>query len=358
MKKRFGILTYHNANNYGAVLQAYALQRFLKDRFGEECVEVIDYQCEGVKRQRRFGYYMKGQNPLSGIIHFMGARKRINNIEHFCRNNISLSDKVESKSDLRNVSDNYDYLVSGSDQVWNRKWTGGEDTYLQDFYDDSKKKASYAASFGIPELLDEWKEDYQKLMADFSFRSVREEAGRNIIKNNFGLDSDVHVDPSVLLTGNQWDRVALRRTSINRPFVLAYMVPHQESVLRKAEEIAKTNDLKMVVVCRSLKKGSGVYKGTTSVEEVIALFREAEYVVTNSFHGTAFSVIYQKKFFVELNNKIGFNERSAQLLRRCGILDIDHPDSIVDCTKAQWDSVQKILNCERKRTEEYFEQMN
>ena len=91
MNKRFGILTYHNANNYGAVLQAYALQRFLKDRFGEDCVDVIDYQCLGVKRQRLFSYYIKGNNPIGWIVHFAGARKRIKNIESFCYNNILIA---------------------------------------------------------------------------------------------------------------------------------------------------------------------------------------------------------------------------------------------------------------------------
>ena len=357
MSKKFGIMTYHNANNYGAVLQAYALQTFLNCLFGEDSTEVINYQCEGVRKQRQLSYYLSNSNPFSGIAHYLFARNRIKKIMRFCQDNISLSKQINTKEELCELSNNYKYIISGSDQVWNRKWTGGEDTYLQDFHDVSEKKCSYAASFGLANLPDEWIDDYKRLLNDFSYISVREEAGKRIIYDTFELDSEVHVDPSVLLTPKQWNEVAEKTNLINEKFVLVYMVPYQDSVMSKAKEIANQNDLKLVLVCKSIKRKSGIYKGTASVEEIIALFRDAEYVVTNSFHGTAFSVIYQKRFYVELNNKIGFNVRSAQLLKKCGIMVDETPLDIVECLNVDWNKVTDILETERRKAEEYFRRM-
>jgi hypothetical protein len=356
MTKKFGILTYHNANNFGAALQAYALQRFLNTNFGDGQAEVIDYQCQGVKRQRTFGYVAKGQGILRGLIHYGVAMSRIRNIESFCRKYIPMSDKIADRRALTAAADNYRYIVSGSDQVWNRKWTGGEDTFLQDFHDHSDSKVSYAASFGVKELPEEWKDSYRKLLSDFAHISVREEAGRSIVTDQLGLSADVHLDPTLLLPREDWDKVAAD-IKVRRPYVLLYMVPFQESAYKKAKKLADDKGLELYVVCKSLRHFSRNYKGASRVEEIIALFKNAEYVVTNSFHGTAFSVIYQRKFVVELDNKWGYNIRSAQLLTTCKAADLsDRPES-VECFEVDWERVDNILKTERERVRKYFADM-
>ncbi len=353
MSKLFGILTYHNANNYGAALQAYALQRFLKDNFGEDQAEVIDYQCEGVKKQRSYRYVAGRQNPIKGMLHYYLAISRIKKIEDFCRKHMSLSPNVGSRGALKGIADNYSFLVSGSDQVWNRKWTGGEDTYLQDFHDMHNKKVSYAASFGVSEIPEDWREDYKKLLSDFARMSVREEAGRELVSQQFGLKADVHMDPTLLIPKEAWCRIAASVTP-RKPYVLVYMVPYQEAVYQKARKLADDKGLDLYVVSKSLKHYNKYYKGNSAVEEILALFRDADYVVTNSFHGTAFSIIFEKKFLVVLDNKYGYNIRSAQLITTCKAADLSNKPDQVECFDVKWQDVEDILAVERERIRGYF----
>ena len=124
MSRRIGTLTFHNANNYGATLQAYALQKFLEKLYPNDTVEVIDYKCKGVRNQKSLKHYIKSQGLVSGVIHFLLALLRIRQIDRFCNEYIKKSSRVNSRDDLRQIAKEYDFIISGSDQVWNRKLTG------------------------------------------------------------------------------------------------------------------------------------------------------------------------------------------------------------------------------------------
>lgn len=351
--KKFGILTFHNANNYGAVLQAYALQEFLNNEIGKNCAEDIDYKCLAIRNQSSLLQWIKKQGVVSGVAHYPLIRLRISRISKFCKKHMGLSKKITNFEELKEVvHSNYRYIISGSDQIWNRNLTE-EDTYLQNFHDENLKKISYAASFGIEELPDSWKQDYKKFLSNFRSISVREESAKEILENEFSIKAEVHVDPTLLLSANQWNKVACRQSN-KRPFVLVYMVPYQQSVVNRAQEIAEKNNLKLIYVCRSLRKGNGIYKGSASVKEVIGLFRDADYVVTNSFHGTAFSIIYHKNFSVELNNSLRYNVRSAQLLKICGLEVNKKLNAPMDFFGVNWKMVDKALEFERDRTRDYF----
>lgn len=351
--KKFGIITFHNANNYGAALQAYALQKYLKSLYGDDQVEVVDYKCAGVKKQNARKSYISDEGAVKGIIHYLSAHSRINKINRFCHENMSLSEPIADRNDLAGIADRYEFIVSGSDQIWNKQWTGGENTYLQDFHDNGRKKVSYAASFGVPQLPNEWRSDYQKLLNSFSRISVREEKGKDIIDGLVEKQCEVHLDPTLLLKKSEWDKIR-KKENTKKKFVLVYMVPYQKSVYDKAKKIAVENGLELKIVCKSLKHLFTGYKGNAAVDEVISMFHDAEYVVTNSFHGTAFSVIYQKKFIVVLNNKWGYNIRSAQLIKKCGISDLTNDPDVVECFHVEWNKVNTAIDLERERTKNFF----
>ncbi len=355
MKKKAGILTFHNANNYGAALQAYALQTTLKAIAPDSDIEIINYTCNGVQGQRSLKRVIKKQGFVSAVLHFPFTKKRIGKIDAFCRKYMKLSRRVQSREELKAIAEDYDIIISGSDQVWNRNWNGSDDVYLQDFHNHSEKKASYAASFGIKELPQEWKEDYRKLLSSFSYVSVREESGRSIMKDDFDIDAGVHIDPTLLLTAEQWNRVASDST-VKKPYVLVYMVPFQKNVLEYARSLASEKGLDFVVVCKSLKKTGGIFKGGAGVEEIISLFRDAQCVVTNSFHGTAFSVIYNKELAIELKNPRGYNLRSRNLLHECGLLDNDAAgeDGIIEISCSGAVGKEKCLAEKRKAAFEYL----
>ena len=170
------------------------------------------------------------------------------------------------------------------------------------------------------------------------------------------LESDVHLDPTLLLNERDWDEIATRKKS-HKSFVLVYMVPYQESVYEKAKRIAADNNLDIYIVCKSIKPNKGKYKGTSNVEDIVSLFRDADYVVTNSFHGTAFSIIFQKKFLVVLNNKWGYNIRSAQLIESCKIADLSGHPELIECFDVNWEKVALVLENERRRVKAYFSEI-
>lgn len=356
MKRKAGILTFHNANNYGAALQAYALQTTLKSIAPDSDIEIIDYTCNGVQGQRSLKRVIKKQGFVSAVLHFPFTKKRIKKIDGFCRRYMKLSRKVHSREELKTLAGEYDIIISGSDQIWNRSWNGNDDVYLQDFHDHNKKKASYAASFGIKELPQDWKDDYKKYLSSFSYVSVREESGRKIMKNDFDIDAGVHIDPTLLLTAEQWNKVASKNT-MTKPYVLVYMVPYQKSVIEYARKIAAERGLDFVVVCKSLKKTGGIFKGGAGVEEIVSLFRDAQCVVTNSFHGTAFSVIYNKELAVELKNPRGYNLRSKNLLCECGLLDdcVGEEEGIIELPRPDAAQTEKLLAEKRKASYKYLE---
>lgn len=355
MKKKAGILTFHNANNYGAALQAYALQTAINGLSPETETEIIDYTCNGIQGQRSLKRVIKKQGFVSAVLHWPFTKKRIKKIDEFCRKHMRLSRRVQSREELKALAEEYDVIISGSDQIWNRKWNGNDDVYLQDFHDHSEKKASYAASFGIKELPQEWKEPYRKYLSAFSAVSVREDSGKMIMKDDFDIDAQVNIDPTLLLTSSQWNSIAAP-TIIDKPYVLVYMVPFQKSVLEYARKIAVQRGLEMVIVCKSLKKTGGIFMGGSAVEEIIALFRDAQCVVTNSFHGTAFSVIYNKELSIELKNPRGYNLRSKNLLRECGLLDgsEDEGEGILKISCPDAAKTEKRLAEKRKASFEYL----
>lgn len=354
---KIGILTFHSANNYGAALQAYALQTAISQTVTGSEVEIIDYRCKGVEKQRSLKKLIKSSGFVSAVLHYPFTKNRIRRIDRFCHENMKLSNYIGTVEELKTAAEKYDRIVSGSDQVWNRNWTGNEDTYLQNFHEHNEKKVSYAVSFGISELPQEWKADYENYLKQFSWLSVREESGKKLLQNEFGLNARVNIDPTLLLTSEQWNKVAVK-TNVKKPYVLVYMVPYQKSVAAYARELAEKNGLEVVTVCKSMKKNSGIYKGTAAVEEIIGLFRNAEYVVTNSFHGTAFSVIYHKKFSIEFKNPRGYNLRSKNLLLECGILKDDLPQNsgIIDLFDTDWKDAEEKIEAQRNVSREYFKE--
>ena len=350
---KVGIMTYHNANNYGAALQAYALQTTVSRLFPDCKVEVIDYQAKAIRDQRSFKALRRSQGIVKAMIHYPFLKHRIKNIDRFVAEKMQLSQKVDSRKKLSEIASDYKAIISGSDQVWNRKLTGGEDTYLQDFHQGKARKISYAASLGVSEIPGEWKEDYKKYLMQFDAVSVREDAARVLLKKEFDIDAAVHIDPTLLLDAADWQKIAAKNKQKHK-YVLVYMVPFQKAVLEYGKAMAKKHDAKLVVVCRSLKSGGGTYKGMSPVDEILSLFQNAQYVVTNSFHGTAFSVINRRKFVLFLNNPVGYNIRAKQLLLSCGILKDEESGDRVDCLQCDWDQVTENLDIKKKEAKEYL----
>lgn len=321
---KIGILTFHCAHNYGAVLQCFALQEYLKS-IGHD-VEIIDYRPTYLLKpysRFRIGRILS-RNPLRLVkntiresLMFFSRYKRYKNFNSFIRNRLNLSLSVKNK----NIPDKYEAYIIGSDQIWNSRITKGfDDIYFASFpFEKGQRKyVSYAASMEVLELSREQKLYLEKSLVNFDQISVRENNLRDFLQPFTSKEVWQVIDPTLLVCSSSWYDMAIS-PKIKTKYVLVYQVRVNQRTIETAHEIAKQiGGIVIEAVAwlnwRCLKNK---YQ-TTSPEEFLGLIKHADCVVTTSFHGTAFSVIFNRPFYTLLLDD-GKNSRSLSLLNSLGL---------------------------------------
>lgn len=350
---KIGILTFHCTNNYGAVLQAYALKQFIQALCPGREVRVIDYRCEGTISKADFESLRKKNGLVKAAFSYPQAHVKNERFETFRREMLNLTKPYFEKTSLKVDMDGFDAVISGSDQVWNRRWSDGDDVYFQDYHDQNNKKWSYAASFGFATLEGrEQIELYRQYLQQFSHISVREDTGLQIVRDQLGLPVEQHVDPTLLLTQDMWNDIADESRCGGR-YILLYMVPKQDDLIAYAIRLGKKTGLPVVMLSQSIRLLGVRHAGNSSPQEFVGYFKNAEHIVTNSFHGTAFSVIYHKNLHLNLQTPRGFNVRSKSLLGVCG-LPCQGQGNMVHLEDVDWDAADRCLDAERNRAEAYL----
>lgn len=312
-----GIITFHRAINYGAVLQTYALQKYLNDN-GHDA-EVIDYRCDHMESfYKILSVRDKSiKQIIRGLINFGYAYKKKKAFYKFLDQNVNMSSKNYEKSNIDEANSKYDKFITGSDQVFNYACSKFDKNYFLDFVQDSDKKLSYAASFGMKQVPNEYVEEYRKLLLTFHELSIREIDGQKIVRNLIGRETELSVDPVFLLKTEDWAELA-KKPKLEH-YILIYKLNTSNLIFDFARKLAKLTGAKIVAlnfdIVDQVKTPDikGVY--SASIEEFLGYFKYADYVVTNSFHGTAFSVIFHKNFYVEaLQKDFKPNDRVESLL--------------------------------------------
>lgn len=311
MKQKVGVITFHEANNYGAVLQAVALQITL-NKIGADAY-LINYRPE-----TDYGFKLKLSPRNIPYIPFLNAKKR--KFNHFLNTNSKLTKIATNIEQLKVITKSFDAIITGSDQVFNPKWRNGDLNYLLSFADPNQRY-SYAASFGISELPLEWENKITPLLQNYNTISVREASAIELIEN-MGLKGRIDCDPVLLLSKDEW--IGLSKTNRLEPYLLLYTLEQNDELLKFARKIAKEKNLQIVQLTDSLRKTKGDihYFSYKSPEEFIGAFNKADYIVTNSFHGLAFSTLLEKDFTVFLQNKNGApNARLTDFVNKYQIVD-------------------------------------
>lgn len=309
---KVGIITFHNVNNYGAVLQAYALQKTIR-RLGFDC-EIIDYRRKNVRdiflwQRNKAGALLKGRPDRQPYTNaefirmfcntvFFNNRKVAAKFDAF-RKRLPMSRPVNSDS-VRQLNREYDLFLSGSDQVWNCGRVCLDKNYFLDFVEDDGRKGSYAASFGIKSVPDKYRDEYKALLLAYRYLSVRESAGADIIRELTGREANVVLDPTLLLDKGEWSRLIGDGRRI-KPAVVVYMLEYSETLLDFARSLSERTGCPV----RLLNKPFGHrlnedYRTGVGPLDWLKEIKEAAYVVTNSFHGVAFSINFNKLFYVEI----------------------------------------------------------
>lgn len=358
---KIGILTFHFARNYGAVLQCYALQRYLTAR-GHE-VRVVDYRPSAVAGGyrwfdvRRFWgsdpvrFYKKTTSELKVIA---DRKRRYSAFERFVQDNLSLTPEVTGTADIEMLSHELDMFIIGSDQIWNPRITGGIDlVYWGDFVHRDASVISYAASMedGFSEQV---KDAVRNLLPGFSAISVREESLKaSILEIKPELKVSSVADPTILAGSGIWDAITDSHPS-GEPYLLYYQVRRSPEAYAAALSLAESKGLRLLCLSAKVELENSQEIIASSPQDFVSLFRNASYVVTTSFHGTVFSILFRKQF-VCIDVADGKGKRQSGLLNALGLSDRICSTVSVDMPLIDWDEVDKRMCIMKKESEEYIE---
>lgn len=358
MNNKIATLTFHRAINYGAILQTYALQKSL-EKLGCD-TEVLDYRSDFLENLHNPHNISKYKSFLHYCYSVLKNRVKKDNrkaFREFSESYLKISEKY-SKSNIKNAADEYKAVIVGSDQVWNYNCTDFDKTYFLDFLSDKKQKYSYAASIGVK--LEDGKicGEYKSLLSDFSVLSVREEQARMEL-NKLDLFSQTSLDPTLLLSGDEWRKIAVKPKGNFKKYVLVYVITPTKSIFDIAKKLSRKYGMEIIYINEFLFNKFGVKnKSRITPNEWLWLFDNADFIVTNSFHGTAFSVNLKKQFYVEpLPVKTNVNSRIYDFLNILNLNDriITTPErleykplkydgiSFEECKRQSFELLKKIV---------------
>lgn len=319
--KKIGIINFHCAHNYGAMLQAYALQKEV-NKNGYEGI-IVDFQPDIIMRCYKLWDIRKLRHPrevLRTIINYKSLKLKYNVFEKFKKENMKLTKTTKQikKSDFN--SNEFYAFICGSDQIWNMDLNGGLTEYLLSFIEDPKiKKISYAASIGSNKIKDKYIEVMKKELEKFESISMREDDAISIMKSTFNIDATHVLDPVFLLNVGEWDEVASKKIEVDGKYVLLYGLEENDLFEKTFKFIKENTKFKIINISPAKKVSKYIDETLYNVgpSEFIGLLKNSEVVFTNSFHGTCFSIIYGKKFFVIGHSEL--NSRIESILRLTGL---------------------------------------
>jgi len=323
-------ITCHNVYNYGASLQAYALVRHLKDL--GHTVEIIDYNPSYLSnRYNLWSVSPKWSRSIvlklmywllkvpARLIRDTPRRRAFN---HFTKDHLPLTSRTyRTNEELKSDIPQADLFIAGSDQIWNSTYPNGRDpTFYLDFASATSIKASYAASFGTDRLEVELQKSIKAWLTAFDCISVREATGLAIL-DTIGMSGVQVMDPAFLLTADEWRGLATDK-SIRGKYILVYDFENNPAIADFATDLSTRTGLPIVTLidnpCYACKHR---YISNASPWDFLGLIRNGEFIISNSFHGTVFSIIFNKEFFTFGRMNQNVNSRMTDLLSVLGITD-------------------------------------
>lgn len=337
---KIGIITICKVNNYGAELQAFATQKKLEQMgFETEIIDYIYYKnwrfrdthksapFIALSLKEKIMYWIKyrfinrlGETVLP-TISSSNRKRRKNYLDFFKLEKFSPS--YYSMDELYANYPKYDVYVVGSDQVWNPSASSSIEPYFLTFASKGSKKIAYASSFGVSEINPALQNRYRELLNNINFISVREKNGVDLVRQLTGKVAKHVVDPTLLLNKEQWSPFMKPIESIASKYILIYELLPSEHLVRLARKFADKLQIPIYCLC---KRGYAIthHQGTSNLveagpSEFIWLIAHATYVITNSFHGTAFSVNFGTPFYSVLNKQRKNNSRITSLLSSIGL---------------------------------------
>lgn len=329
--KNIGIITIHKINNYGSVFQAYALQKVCED-LGFK-VEIIDYNFPNDFHTSNKYVENSDSQPNEPkwikLLYALDLKRQHKGIRHFVSKYEHLTAKqYNSPSELEIEAPQYDVYITGSDQLWNPSHCNGDPAFMLHFAPDGALKISYAASIGANTIPQELRPLYKELLSRYEHIAVRENSGVELIKKVVNKEATVVFDPTLLLNREQWNQIAVPKRQFKKKYILCYFLNYSFNAFPYVDQLAeymqKQTGYEIVRVARPphrLGMPHTHYRVGASPEEFLALVRDAEMVLTTSFHGTAFAVNYGKPVFTVVQARNASDSRQVSLMHNLGLDD-------------------------------------
>ena len=317
-KVKIGILTFHEADSYGAVLQAYALQQTLA-KLGADS-EFVQFNMPTAPAASTAPANASAASALFMRRIQAEGKKREALFSAFRQKYMHISAPYQPTDP---VNADYDHFIAGSDQIWNFRIPGADGRYFLPFA-SPEKRHSYAASFGADSLPEKAKDWVAKQLASFSSISVREESGCQIVKELTNRCAQVCLDPTMLPDRADWEALT---TKDENPYVLLFLLKYDEVLVQQAKKEAEKRDLPLRIISASFIPQVGMDAwNTTGVTQWLSAIRNAACVFTNSFHGMVFSMIFHRQFHIqrltgELSSRNGRLDEMLSFLQLTDALD-------------------------------------
>lgn len=347
-------ITCHDVYNVGASLQAYALVTYLK-RLGHD-VQIIDYKPDYLSKHYSLScvdnpsYDKPVLRQIYLLLKLPGrikARKsnRKQAFDLFRDQYLPVTPvRYTSNEELKENLPKAELYFAGSDQIWNTTFKNGKDpAFYLDFVPQNGVKASYAASFATEQIDSEWKMQIAEWLSDFDYISVRESSGVKLVQELGIMNAEQVLDPVFLLPAGDWEKIE-KELCVHEPYLLVYDFDENTQIKEFAQKKARENGWKIYTMFPSDYGDRDFYD--EGPEGFVSLVHHAEYVISNSFHATAFSIIFNRTFAVFDRNE-NINTRMRNLIE---MFCLQYINENIDILK-----IEKILHCEIIRSQKYID---
>lgn len=331
---KIGILTSSRTDNNGTDLQAVAMQNVFR-RLGANDVEIIDYISEKIDTKAPIKLSIRNLLFLPLILFNRYTHRK------FRKQNLNKSKKVYDKHNIDSAP--YDIIVVGSDQVWNLELTGGDISYFLPFQKKGLRKYSYAVSLGTAKT-EKWNEIYhiKDYLHDFDDIFVREKSGIDALRK---INVDAHLSLDPILMGTKEDWASFTTPIKKKKYILIYLVRYDPMAVEYAQKIAKKSGLEIIMLNPGIKRWRGVTPHAfVSVERWLNLMANADMVITNSYHGFSFAILFRRNFRLCLLPAASKNnDRMIDLANNLRLTDYILKDINDSFEPINWERTEKLL---------------
>lgn len=362
--KKIATITFHASYNYGSNLQAYALQEYIKKLCNNDCIyQIINLRTDMQRKVYELPFDKINIKSIIKSILLIRYKQQLEhkqiNFENFINTKLNLTKEYNSLEQLKSQKFDYDYYISGSDQIWNLKPADFDWSYYLEFVNKGIR-ISYAASFG-PKVQNWSEEEKKRIKEDFEkykYISVREKGSYHNVVKLTEIEPDINIDPTLLLTKKEWGKLISKDKFIDKDYILLYDLKDCKLIYKVAKKLSKK--LKIPVIVTKPNKYDMFYNFEKYYEcgplEFLNLVKNAKIVLSTSFHGTVFSILFNKPFLsVNGDKDFRINTLLKKMgLEKCSIYKGNVDERLDNTFDIDFKKVEKVLKEERKRSEDYL----